>query len=85
LIAMQPPTSPPAQRLRLVRRRVTLAAVALLAALWLAVAALGKGGSATKASPAATPSGTSLAPDAEQAPDADQAPAAPGPLTTSQS
>jgi hypothetical protein len=45
---MQPP-SPVAQRLRTVRRRVSVGVIAAFVAAWLAVAILGKGGTASTA------------------------------------
>jgi hypothetical protein len=58
----QPAPEPPiASRLRVVRRRITAATLATFVAAWLAVAALGKGGStstaATDPSPATGTSG----------------------------
>jgi hypothetical protein len=41
---MQQPASPISERLRTIRRRVTIAVVATFVAAWLAVAAFGKGG-----------------------------------------
>jgi hypothetical protein len=41
---MQQPASPISERLRTIRRRVTVAVVATFLAAWLAVAAFGKGG-----------------------------------------
>jgi hypothetical protein len=41
---MQQPPSPISERLRTIRRRVTIAVVATFVAAWLAVAAFGKGG-----------------------------------------
>ena len=55
-------TEPPpvGQRLRLVRRRITAATLATFVAAWLAVAALGKGGSTSTAPTSPSPTtGTS--------------------------
>jgi hypothetical protein len=45
----QPPDAPIQQRLRLVRRRIAAGVLATFVAAWLAVAALGKGGSSSTA------------------------------------
>ena len=50
MLGMQPPASPVTQRMRHVRRRVTTGVLATFVAAWLAVAALGKGGSASSPS-----------------------------------
>jgi hypothetical protein len=55
---MQRPTSPTSQRLRTLRRRVAAGVLATFVAAWLAVAALGKGGSSTAAATSTTPSGS---------------------------
>jgi hypothetical protein len=73
---MQRPTSPTSQRLRTLRRRVAAGALATFVAAWLAVAALGKGGSSSAA--AAGPS--SSASDQSTQPYY-----APGPVVTGQS
>ena len=52
----QSPETPVSRRLRVVRRRITAATLATFVAAWLAVAALGKGGSAN--TPATSPSPT---------------------------
>ena len=59
---MQPPTSPDSQRLRTLRRRVAAGALATFVAAWLAVAALGKGGSSTAAASNTAPSESSGTP-----------------------
>jgi hypothetical protein len=55
------PSEPPvARRLRVVRRRITAATLATFVAAWLAVAALGKGGSTSTAATSPSPTtGTS--------------------------
>jgi hypothetical protein len=55
---MQRPTSSTSQRLRNLRRRVAAGVLATFVAAWLAVAALGKGGSSTATAPSTTPSGS---------------------------
>jgi hypothetical protein len=56
----QSPDSPVQQRLRLVRRRIAAGVLATFVAAWLAVAALGKGGSSSTAATSGSPAtGTS--------------------------
>lgn len=50
-----PPESPVARRLRVVRRRIAAATLATFVAAWLAVAALGKGGSTSSAATSPSP------------------------------
>jgi hypothetical protein len=87
---MPPPTPPISQRLRTVRRRVTIAVLATFAAAWLAVAAFGKGGAesggtAASASPQTTSSDDGGYGGADNAAPSDDSGASPAPLTTSQS
>jgi hypothetical protein len=51
----QPSEPPVARRVRVVRRRITTATLATFVAAWLAVAALGKGGSTSSAATSASP------------------------------
>jgi hypothetical protein len=52
----QPPPEPPvARRLRVLRRRIAAATLATFVAAWLAVAALGKGGSTSTAPASPSP------------------------------
>src|SRR6476620_6899772 len=64
------PESPVARRLRLVRRRIAAGALATFVAAWLAVAALGKGGStsSTVTNPAPTTGTPSQSDDGTGAP-----------------
>jgi hypothetical protein len=76
MLPMQRPTSPTSQRLRTLRRRVAAGALATFVAAWLAVPALGKGGSSSAA--AAGPSSHAYDQSA-------QPHDAPGPVVTGQS
>jgi hypothetical protein len=88
---VQPPPSPVSERLRTIRRRVTVGVLATFVAAWLAVAALGKGAGGTSSTPTPAPTSTA-APDSTPAPSAadpfdqpDDGGAAAGPVTSSQS
>jgi hypothetical protein len=78
---MQHPTSSTSQRLRTLRRRVAAGVLATFVAAWLAVAALGKSGSATAAAPSTTSSGTTGTRSQDRSQDQSQ----PGPVVTGQS
>ena len=86
---MQRPTSPNSQRLRTLRRRVAAGVLATFVAAWLAVAALGKGGSSTAAETSTTPSGsTGTQSQSDDGPSVDQSQSQssqPGPVVTGQS
>jgi hypothetical protein len=86
---MQRPTSPNSQRLRTLRRRVAAGVLATFVAAWLAVAALGKGGSSTAAATSTTPSGsTGTESRSDDGPSVDQSQgqsSQPGPVVTGQS
>ena len=86
---MQRPTSPNSQRLRTLRRRVAAGVLATFVAAWLAVAALGKGGSSTAAATSTTPSGsTGTQSQSDDGPSVDQSQSQsgqPGPVVTGQS
>jgi hypothetical protein len=66
----QSPDPPVQQRLRLVRRRIAAGVLATFVAAWLAVAALGKGGSTSTA----TTSGSSATGTSSQSDDGASAP-----------
>jgi hypothetical protein len=59
---MQQPPSPISERLRTIRRRVTVAVLATFVAAWLAVAAFGKGGGQSSATAASSGSSSQSAP-----------------------
>jgi hypothetical protein len=78
----QPPDAPIKQRLRIVRRRITAAVLATFVAAWLAVAALGKGGTASTT--AATTTSTGASSQSDDDPGSSQSTQA-DPVTTAQS
>ena len=80
---MQRPTPSTSQRLRTLRRRVAAGVLATFVAAWLAVAALGKGGSSTATAPSTTSSGSSAGQDQSQ--DQGQEQSQPGRVVTGQS
>ena len=86
---MQRSTSPNSLRLRTLRRRVAAGVLATFVAAWLAVAALGKGGSSTAAATSKTPSGsTGTQSQSDDGPSVDQSQSQssqPGPVVTGQS
>lgn len=86
---MQRPTSPNSQRLRTLRRRVAAGVLATFVAAWLAVAALGKGGSSTAAATSTTPSGStgteSQSDDGASVDQGQSQSSQPGPVVTGQS
>jgi hypothetical protein len=92
---MQQPPSPISERLRTIRRRVTVAVLATFVAAWLAVAAFGKGGGHSSAAAASSGSSSQSAPsddgygfqdDGSGGQSSDSgAGSAPAPLTSSQS
>jgi hypothetical protein len=87
---MQKPTSPVAQRMRTVRRGVIAGAVAIFITVWVAVAALGKGGTSSAATSAPSTSSDSSGTTQSQSDDGgvssqQSQQSQPDPVTTGQS